>query len=89
MTAEPDVIDARRSRRWAYLLLLPGMAWLVIFFVVPVAQLFTVSLQSRDVTSSAAGSAALRRGTTTERTISSNCAATSAVRALFPVRVAA
>ncbi|WP_435203530.1 ABC transporter permease [Janibacter sp. GS2] len=43
---EPDVIDARRSRRWAYLLLLPGMAWLVIFFVVPVVQLFTVSLQS-------------------------------------------
>ncbi len=34
-------------RRWpAYLLLLPGGLWLLVFFVVPLAQLFTVSLQS-------------------------------------------
>ncbi len=34
-------------RRWpAYLLLLPGGLWLLAFFVVPLAQLFTVSLQS-------------------------------------------
>ncbi len=45
-TADPDVLEARRSRRWAYLLLLPGFAWLLIFFVIPIVQLFTVSLQS-------------------------------------------
>lgn len=43
---DPDEIQARRSRRMAYLLLLPGIAWLIIFFVVPIVQLFTVSLQS-------------------------------------------
>lgn len=43
---DPDEVEARRSRRMAYLLLLPGFAWLVIFFVVPIVQLFTVSLQS-------------------------------------------
>ncbi len=31
----------------AYLLLLPGGLWLLVFFVVPLAQLFTVSLQSQ------------------------------------------
>lgn len=36
----------RRSSRTAYLLLLPGVLWLVVFFVVPLVQLFTVSLQS-------------------------------------------
>lgn len=41
-----DARERRRSSRTAYLLLLPGVAWLVIFFVVPVVQLFTVSLQS-------------------------------------------
>lgn len=45
-TVDPDVLGERRGRRWAYLLLLPGFAWLVIFFVVPIVQLFTVSLQS-------------------------------------------
>lgn len=43
---DPDVLQARRSARYAYLLLLPGILWLVVFFVVPVVQLFTVSLQS-------------------------------------------
>nr|WP_257911172.1 hypothetical protein [Janibacter limosus] len=43
---DPDVIEARRSQRLAHLLLLPGLLWLVVFFVVPVVQLFTVSLQS-------------------------------------------
>ncbi|GAA8844344.1 hypothetical protein DUHN55_11620 [Helicobacter pylori] len=43
---DPDVVEDRRSRRIAYLLLLPGVLWLVVFFVVPVVQLFTVSLQS-------------------------------------------
>ncbi len=38
----------RGGRRWVpYLLLLPGALWLVVFFVVPLAQLFTVSLQSQ------------------------------------------
>lgn len=45
-TLDPDVLEERRGRRWAYLLLLPGFAWLVIFFVIPIVQLFTVSLQS-------------------------------------------
>lgn len=31
---------------WPYLLLLPGLLWLILFFVVPMVQLFTVSLQS-------------------------------------------
>jgi spermidine/putrescine transport system permease protein len=36
-----------RKRPWpAYLLLLPGGIWLLLFFVVPLVQLFTVSLQS-------------------------------------------
>lgn len=45
-TLDLDVLEERRSRRWAYLLLLPGFAWLLIFFVIPIVQLFTVSLQS-------------------------------------------
>jgi len=36
-----------RKRPWtAYLLLLPGGIWLLVFFVLPIVQLFTVSLQS-------------------------------------------
>ena len=36
----------RRGRRWTpYLLLLPGMAWLAVFFVVPLVTLFSTSLQ--------------------------------------------
>ena len=45
----PDPGDAAvpRKRPWtAYLLLLPGGLWLLVFFVLPIAQLFTVSLQS-------------------------------------------
>jgi spermidine/putrescine transport system permease protein len=38
---------AKRGRLLPYLLLLPGGLWLIIFFVVPLVQLFTVSLQSR------------------------------------------
>jgi spermidine/putrescine transport system permease protein len=37
---------ARKSGRAAYLLLLPGALWLLVFFVVPLVQLFTVSVQS-------------------------------------------
>ncbi len=40
---QPD----HKGRRWVpYLLLLPGALWLLVFFVVPLLQLFTVSLQS-------------------------------------------
>ncbi|HYN68324.1 MAG TPA: ABC transporter permease [Ornithinibacter sp.] len=40
---QPD----HKGRRWVpYLLLLPGALWLLVFFVVPLVQLFTVSLQS-------------------------------------------
>ncbi len=38
---------ATKRSRWAYLLLLPGTLWLVVFFVAPLGQLFTVSLQSQ------------------------------------------
>ena len=37
---------ARRRALTPYLLLIPGMAWLAIFFVVPLVQLASVSLQS-------------------------------------------
>ncbi|WP_166119003.1 ABC transporter permease [Phycicoccus sp. HDW14] len=38
----------RAGRRWLpYLLLLPGGLWLLVFFVVPLLQLFTVSIQSQ------------------------------------------
>ncbi len=37
----------KRAALLPYLLLLPGMLWLLIFFVVPLVQLFTVSLQSQ------------------------------------------
>ncbi|MCE1178764.1 MAG: ABC transporter permease [Micrococcales bacterium] len=37
-----------RRRSWAtWLLLLPGFLWLLVFFVFPLVQLFTVSLQSK------------------------------------------
>ncbi len=38
--------SARRRALTPYLLLVPGMAWLAIFFVVPLVQLASVSLQS-------------------------------------------
>jgi spermidine/putrescine transport system permease protein len=37
---------SRKRGRAAYLLLLPGALWLLVFFVIPLVQLFTVSLQS-------------------------------------------
>jgi len=48
VTGQPDPLpSAGRSRSLtAYLLLLPGGLWLIVFFVVPLAQLFAVSLQS-------------------------------------------
>jgi spermidine/putrescine transport system permease protein len=37
-----------KGRRWApYALLVPGALWLLVFFVIPLVQLFTVSLQSQ------------------------------------------
>ena len=42
MSAQP----ALGRRRTAYLLLVPGVLWLVVFFVAPLAQLASVSLQS-------------------------------------------
>ena len=41
---EPPREGRRRRSRVAYLLLLPGMAWLVIFFLVPMVSLFNMSL---------------------------------------------
>jgi spermidine/putrescine transport system permease protein len=41
---QPD----HKGRRWVpYLLLVPGALWLLVFFVVPLIQLFSVSLQSQ------------------------------------------
>ena len=37
----------RRARRTPYLLLLPGLAWLAVFFVVPLFTLFSTSTQTR------------------------------------------
>jgi spermidine/putrescine transport system permease protein len=44
-TPGPQRVD--RRRRMAYLLLLPGMAWLAVFFVVPLITLFLTALQTR------------------------------------------
>ncbi len=44
--AGPDPAAGRKRSRTAYLLLLPGGLWLLVFFVLPLVQLFTVSLQS-------------------------------------------
>lgn len=44
-SAKASVEGARAKRRgWGWLLLVPGMAWLLIFFVVPTFQLFITSL---------------------------------------------
>jgi spermidine/putrescine transport system permease protein len=46
---EPDVEPPRRRRSGVgYLLLLPGMLWLVLFFVVPTIQLVSTSLYNQD-----------------------------------------
>lgn len=52
MTSTPAVSDARpraRGKVTPYLLLLPGMAWLLVFFVIPLASLLMQSLQTRVV----------------------------------------
>ncbi len=47
-TGQDSTPQERPSRSWLpYLLLLPGTVWLLVFFVVPLTQLFTVSLQSQ------------------------------------------
>ena len=46
-TPDPGPPQERAGRSWAaYLLLIPGALWLLVFFVLPLVQLFTVSLQS-------------------------------------------
>ena len=44
-TASPPASTQRRSRT-AYFLLLPGLGWLGVFFVIPIATLFFTSLQA-------------------------------------------
>ncbi|HYO17396.1 MAG TPA: ABC transporter permease [Dermatophilaceae bacterium] len=45
-----EQLPRRASRNYTpYLLLLPGMAWLVVFFVVPMVSLFSQSLQTGNV----------------------------------------
>lgn len=39
--------SARRSSKTGYLLLLPGLTWLGVFFAIPLITLFTTSLQSK------------------------------------------
>ncbi len=47
-TPPPHPQADHKSRTWVpYLLLLPGTLWLIVFFIVPLVQLFTVSLQSQ------------------------------------------
>ena len=47
-TGRPDQTGSHKGRRWVpYLLLLPGVLWLLLFFVLPMAQLASVSLQSQ------------------------------------------
>ncbi|MGE9808710.1 MULTISPECIES: ABC transporter permease [unclassified Janibacter] len=43
---EPHLEQPQRRGGMTWLLLLPGVLWLIVFFVVPLVQLFTVSLQS-------------------------------------------
>jgi spermidine/putrescine transport system permease protein len=43
----PPSTQSRNRRRMAYLLLLPGMLWLAVFFVVPLITLFLTALQTR------------------------------------------
>ena len=45
-TSSAPAIVGRRRPRTAYVLLLPGIAWLAIFFVVPLISLFFTSLQA-------------------------------------------
>jgi spermidine/putrescine transport system permease protein len=45
--ATPGAQRVDRRRRVAYLLLLPGMAWLAVFFVIPLITLFLTALQTR------------------------------------------
>jgi spermidine/putrescine transport system permease protein len=48
----PALAEAsKRKSRVAYFLLIPGLAWLAIFFVVPLVTLFTTSLQTESTTS--------------------------------------
>ena len=47
-TPPPAPQPNRKGRSWVpYLLLLPGAQWLLVFFVIPLGQLFSVSLQSQ------------------------------------------
>ena len=47
-TPTPAPQPNRKGRSWVpYLLLLPGALWLLVFFVIPLGQLFSVSLQSQ------------------------------------------
>ena len=45
--ADGDEFHTRRNGKMAFLLMLPGLLWLGLFFVLPLYQLFEVSLQSR------------------------------------------
>ena len=44
-TAAPAIVGRRRART-AYILLIPGIAWLAVFFLVPLVSLFFTSLQA-------------------------------------------
>ena len=46
VAAPPPAEPTKRGGWTAYLLLLPGAVWLLIFFVIPLVQLASVSLQS-------------------------------------------
>jgi spermidine/putrescine transport system permease protein len=44
--AAPKAVATQRRARTAYFLLLPGLGWLAIFFVIPIVMLFITSLQA-------------------------------------------
>lgn len=48
--APPPLETQRRSSRSVYLLLIPGLAWLAVFFLIPLVTLFMTSLQKESTT---------------------------------------
>ena len=45
-STSPSAVGLRRRARTGYLLLIPGIGWLAIFFIVPLISLFATSLQA-------------------------------------------
>ena len=62
---QPDEARAVGARKITpYLLLIPGLAWLVLFFIVPMVQLAVVSLESKSRATRATTTSTWPSGTT-------------------------